>query len=289
MSSAEAAPRAAARAGGGRTVRRVLGYGALGLLAAVSLLPFLWMLSTSLKSLDEVFVYPPRWIPREFRFDNYVTLWTDFPLFNTWILNSFKIVIVIVGAQVFICSLSAYAFARLEFPGRDLLFYLYVGSMLVPDVVNILPNYVIARQLGWIDTHTALIVPSMASAFGIFMLRQFFLTIPRELEDAARVDGASYWRIYRDIVLPLSGPAIATLTVFLFIWNWNDFLSPLIMLNTPPKYTIQLGLAFVNDARSTDWNRLMSGNLISLTPLLVVYALAQRHLVQGITLTGLKG
>lgn len=288
MSSVEAAPKAP-RADRAKVIRRVLGYGALGLLAAVSLLPFLWMLSTSLKSLDEVFVYPPQWIPRDFRFDNYVTLWTDFPLFNTWVFNSFKIVIVIVGAQVLICSLSAYAFARLEFPGRDLLFYLYVGSLLVPDVVNILPNYVIARQLGWIDTHTALIVPAMASAFGIFMLRQFFLTIPRELEDAARVDGASYWRIYRDIVLPLSGPAIATLTVFLFIWNWNDFLSPLIMLNTPPKYTVQLGLAFVNDSRSTDWNRLMSGNLISLMPLLVVYAVAQRHLVQGISLTGLKG
>jgi multiple sugar transport system permease protein len=289
MSSVEAPAALPRRARSTKRLRRILGYIALGLLAAVSLIPFFWMVSTSLKSLDEVFVYPPQWLPRTFRWDNYTSLWGDFGQFNLWILNSFKIVFVIVGAQLLICSMSAYAFARLEFPGRDLLFYLYLGSMLVPDVVNILPNYVIARELGWLDTHTSLIVPAMASAFGIFMLRQFFLSIPRELEDAARVDGASYWRIYRDIILPLSGPAIATLTVFLFIWNWNDFLSPLIMLNTPEKYTIQLGLSFVNDSRSTDWNRLMSGNLIALTPLLVVYALAQRHLVQGISLTGLKG
>ena len=255
-------------------------------MAAIALIPLAWMVSTSLKSPDEVFVYPPQWIPRVIRWDNYSSLWGDFADFNLWIFKSFKIVVTIVIIQLLLCSMSAFAFARLNFPGRDVLFYIYLGSMMVPDVVNIIPTFAIARRMGWIDTHTALVVPAMASAIGIFMLRQFFLTIPRELEDAARVDGAGYWRVYWDIVLPLSGPAIATLAVFLFIWNWGDFLSPLIMLNSSPKYTIQLGLAFVNDAHSTDWNRLMAGNVLALIPLVVVYMLAQKHIVQSISLTG---
>lgn len=289
MSSVEAGRAVASSHRRRRLTRRALGYLALSLLAGIALIPFVWMISTSLKSLDEVFVYPPQWIPKVVHWDNYTSLWGDFADFNLWIFNSFKIVTIIVLSQLLFCSMSAYAFARLEFPGRDVIFFIYLGSMMVPDVVNIIPTFIIARDLGWIDTHTALIVPAMASAIGIFMLRQFFLTIPRELEDAARVDGASYWRVYRDIILPLSGPAIATLAVFLFIWNWSDFLSPLIMLNSSPKYTMQLGLAFVNDAHSTDWNRLMAGNVLSLIPLLVIYILAQRHIVQGISLTGLKG
>jgi multiple sugar transport system permease protein len=274
---------------GTKTTRRALGYLALSIVAAVSLLPLVWMVSTSLKSRDEVFTYPPDFIPRTLRWDNYSSIWTDFPLFNRWILNSFKIVILIVLFQLLICSMSAYAFARLNFPGRDLLFYLYLGSMMVPDIVNIIPTFALMRQLNLIDTHAALVIPGMASAIGIFMLRQFFLTIPRELEDAARVDGAGYWRIYRDIILPLSGPAIATLGVFLFIWNWSDFISPLIYLNSPEQFTLPLGMAFLNDARSTDWERLMAGNVVSLIPLLVVYVLAQKRIVEGIATTGLKG
>jgi multiple sugar transport system permease protein len=274
---------------GGKTTRRALGYLALSIVAAVSLLPLVWMVSTSLKSRDEVFTYPPNFIPRTLRWDNYSSIWSDFPLFNRWILNSFKIVILIVLFQLLICSMSAYAFARLNFPGRDLIFYLYLGSMMVPDIVNIIPTFALMRQLDLIDTHAALVIPGMASAIGIFMLRQFFLTIPRELEDAARVDGAGYWRIYLDIILPLSGPAIATLGVFLFIWNWSDFISPLIYLNSPEQFTLTLGMAFLNDARSTDWERLMAGNVVSLIPLLVVYVLAQKRIVEGIATTGLKG
>lgn len=288
MSSEVTAP--APRTGrAGRTTRRALGYLALSTVAAISLLPLVWMVSTSLKSRDEVFAYPPQWIPREPRWDNYSSLWGDFGLFNTWIFNSFKVVILIVLFSLLICSMSAYAFARLNFPGRDLIFYLYLGSMMVPDIVNIIPTFALMRQLGLIDTHAALVIPGMASAIGIFMLRQFFLTIPRELEEAARVDGAGYWRIYRDIILPLSGPAIATLAVFLFIWNWSDFLSPLVLLNTPEQYTLPVGLALLNDARSTDWERLMAGNVVSLLPLLVVYILAQKRIVEGIATTGLKG
>ncbi|MBA3349056.1 MAG: carbohydrate ABC transporter permease [Actinobacteria bacterium] len=272
-----------------KRARRLVAYLTLSFVALVSLLPLAWMLSTSLKSRDEVFAYPPQWIPEVLRWDNYSSLWADFPYFNLWILNSFKIVGLIVIGQLIVCSMSAYAFARLNFPGRDLIFYLYLGSMLVPDMVNIIPTYVIFSKIGWIDTHQALIVPGLASAIGIFMLRQFFLTIPHELEDAARVDGAGYWRIYRDIIIPLSGPALATLAVFLFIWNWSDFFSPLVLMNSPPNFTITLGMAYLNDARSTDWERLMAGNVISLIPLILVYMLAQKRIVEGIATTGLKG
>jgi multiple sugar transport system permease protein len=289
MSLANVVTRAPRRARRVKRTRRGLGYVALSLIAAVSLLPLVWMVSTSLKSRDEVFAYPPTFIPRTLRWDNYSSIWSDFPLFNRWILNSFKIVILIVLFQLLICSMSAYAFARLNFPGRDLIFYLYLGSMMVPDIVNIIPTYALMRQLNLLDTHAALVIPGMASAIGIFMLRQFFLTIPRELEEAARVDGAGYWRIYRDIILPLSGPAIATLGVFLFIWNWGDFISPLILLNSPEQFTLPVGLALLNDARSTDWERLMAGNVVSLIPLLIVYVLAQRRIVEGIATTGLKG
>jgi multiple sugar transport system permease protein len=291
MSSAEGAmaARRPRKSRSMRILRRALGYAALLAIAAVTLVPFVWMISTSLKRSDEVFVYPPKWIPDSPQWDNYISLWKDFGPFEWWIINSFKIVLIIVLAQLVICSLSAYAFSRLTFPGRDLIFYIYLGSMMVPDMVNIIPNYILMRQIGFLDTHEALIVPALASAIGIFMLRQFFLSIPRELEDAARVDGAGYFRIYRDIILPLSKPALATLAVFLFIWNWSDFLSPLIMLNTPKNFTLTLGLAFVNDTRSTDWERLMAGNVIGLIPMLIVYIAAQRQIVQGITLTGLKG
>jgi multiple sugar transport system permease protein len=272
-----------------KRARRALGYLALITVASVSLIPLAWMLSTSLKTRAEVFTYPPQWIPESPQWGNYSSLFEDFTLFDNWILNSAKVVTFIVIGQLIVCSMSAYAFARLSFPGRDLIFYLYLGSMMVPDIVNIIPTYAIIRQFGLLDTHAALIIPGLASAIGIFMLRQFFLTIPRELEEAARVDGAGYWRIYRDIIIPLSGPALATLAVFLFIWNWSDFLSPLIMLSSPEQFTLPVGLALLNDARSSDWERLMAGNTISLIPLLVVYILAQRRIVEGIATTGIKG
>ena len=289
MSSADSGLSQSRQSAAGKRARLALAYLTLSFVALVSLLPLAWMVSTSLKSRDEVFVYPPQWIPEVLRWDNYSSLWADFPYFNLWIVNSFKIVGLIVLGQLIVCSMSAYAFARLSFPGRDLIFYLYLGSMLVPDMVNIIPTYIVFSKIGWIDTHQALIVPGLSSAIGIFMLRQFFLTIPRELEDAARVDGAGYWRIYRDVIIPLSGPALATLAVFLFIWNWSDFISPLVLMNSPPNFTITLGMAFLNDSRSTDWERLMAGNVISLIPLIIVYMLAQKRIVEGIATTGLKG
>lgn len=275
-------------AGTGPILRRGIGYAALMLLALISLLPFAWMVSTSLKQSFEVFVFPPQWIPEKLQWTNYTSLWTSFENWNLWIFNSFKIVAFAVVGQLLFCSMSAYAFARLDFPGRNLIFYLYLGSMMVPDIVNTIPTYIMMQNLGLLDTHTSLILPALASAIGIFMLRQFFLSLPRELEEAARVDGAGYWRIYWDIILPLSKPALATFAVFLFIWTWSDFLGPLIYLSTDSKFTLPVGLALLNDQYNSDWERLMAGNVVGLIPLVIVYAAAQRYIVQGIALTGLK-
>jgi multiple sugar transport system permease protein len=289
MSLAETRRASTARSSAtGALLRRGIGYAALTLLALISLLPFAWMLSTSLKQSFEVFVFPPQWIPEELQWTNYTSLWTSFENWNLWIFNSFKIVAFAVVGQLLFCSMSAYAFARLDFPGRNLIFYLYLGSMMVPDIVNTIPTYIMMQNLGLLDTHTSLILPALASAIGIFMLRQFFLSLPRELEEAARVDGAGYWRIYWDIILPLSKPALATFAVFLFIWTWGDFLGPLIYLSTDSKFTLPVGLALLNDQYNSDWERLMAGNVVGLIPLVVVYAAAQRYIVQGVALTGLK-
>jgi multiple sugar transport system permease protein len=272
----------------GNILRRAIAYAALILLALISLLPFAWMVSTSLKQSFEVFVFPPQWIPEELQWVNYTSLWTSFQYWNLWIFNSFKIVAFAVVGQLLFCSMSAYAFARLDFPGRNLIFYLYLGSMMVPDIVNTIPTYIMMQNLGLLDTHASLIIPALASAIGIFMLRQFFLSLPRELEEAARVDGAGYWRIYWDIILPLSKPALATFAVFLFIWTWGDFLGPLIYLSTDSKFTLPVGLALLNSQYNSDWERLMAGNVVGLIPLVIVYVAAQRYIVQGIALTGIK-
>jgi multiple sugar transport system permease protein len=276
------------RLGRKRRTRRALAYGALTLLAVVSLVPFLWGLSTSLKSIDEIFLFPPKWLPSELRFDNYTTLWRDFPM-NMWLWNSIKVSFFGVFGSLVFCSMSAYAFARLRFPGRDILFYLFLSTMMIPGAVTMIPSFVLMRYLGWIDTHYALIIPGLASAFGTFLLRQFFLTIPRELEDAARIDGARHWQIYLRIILPLSGPALATLGVFTFMGVWNDFIWPLIVINTPELMTLPVGLGFVNDVRNTDWARLMAGDMIMLAPTVVLFISAQRYFVRGITFTGMKG
>ena len=268
--------------------RKALAYLALSLLALVAIVPFMWMLSTSLKSLDEVFLYPPKWIPSHVHVSNYTSLWRDFPM-TTWILNSLKVTTSVTVGVLITSSLAAYAFARMEFPFRNVLFYLYLGAMMIPGWVMLVPNFVLMRRLGWIDTHWALIIPALGQPFGTFLLRQFFLTIPKELEEAARIDGMGHFQIYRRIILPLSLPALATLAVFQFMGIWNEFLWPLIVLNSPDKFTIPLGLGFLNSQHSTDWTRLMAGSVVLLVPIVILFTIAQRYYVRGIALTGLKG
>ncbi len=272
-------------------VRAGVVYAICLLVAFTTVFPFLWMLSTSFKEPTEAVVLPPQWIPNPFTLENYQSLFTSpilpFPLF---FLNSVKITVLVVLGRLFICSLGAYGFARLSFPGRDVAFAVLIASLMVPDMIAIIPLYVAYAAIGWIDTHWPLIIPPIvANTFGTFLLRQFFLAIPKEFEEAALIDGASHWDIYWRIMLPLAKPALATLGIFTFMGTWNDFFHPLIYLNDTRNFTLPLGLAFFQGEFSTEYTRLMAGVMLAVLPILAVYAAAQQYFTQGITLSGIKG
>jgi multiple sugar transport system permease protein len=242
-----------------------------------------------LKNASQIFSFPPKLFVEVPRWSNYATVVQQLP-FGLFMLNSFKISSLCTLGQLISCSLAAYAFARMRFRGRDLIFSMLLATMMIPYAVRMIPVFLIMRSIGWLDTHLALIVPSyLGGAFGTFLLRQFFLTIPTELEDAARIDGCGHFGIYRRIVLPLSRPALASLAVFIFIYHWNDLLSPVIYLSSRSKMTISVGLALFQSLRTTQWHLLMAGATISVIPVLMVYVFAQRFFIRGIALTGLKG
>ncbi|MBA7539066.1 hypothetical protein ES705_31344 [subsurface metagenome] len=267
---------------------QIISYVVLTLGAITMVLPFLWMISTSLKSLGEVFVFPPTFFGEKIVWGNYLKVADRFP-FGLFFLNSLKISFIVVVVQLFTSALAGFAFARLKFPFRDTLFALYLATLMIPYHITLVPIFVIMRYFGWIDTHYSLIIPSLVSAFGTFLMRQFFLTIPKELEDAARIDGCTPFGIFWRIFLPLSKPALATLGVFIFMFTWNDFIRPLIFINSISKMTIPLGLSAMQGMYSTDWPVLMAGSMISILPVLVAFLLAQEYFVRGITLSGLKG
>jgi multiple sugar transport system permease protein len=271
-----------------RWARKVLAYAVLSLMAAVALIPFAWTLSTSLKNIDEVFVFPPQWIPSTLHWENYTRLWQELPI-GRWIINSFVVVILSVLGKLILASTAAYAFARLRFPGRDWIFYGLLTALMIPWEVTLIPGFILISQLGWIDTPAALIIPNVADVFAIFLLRQHFLSLPRELDDSARVDGAGYFRTFVSIALPLSKAPLAVVAALGFMGVWNSFLWPLIVMNTPEKFTLPVGLQLLNSQHSTDWTTLMAGNVIALVPVVVVYLAAQRYFVEGISVTGMKG
>lgn len=252
------------------------------------LVPFAWMLSTSLKEPGDVFIYPPQWIPQPVQWENYQETVTVMP-FGRFYLNSAIQAVSVTVLQLLTASLAAYAFSRLRFRGRDLLFMLYLATMMIPFPVTMIPNFVIMRYLNWIDTFRALILPPAFSAFSTFLLRQYFMSIPVEMDDAARVDGASSFRIWWQIILPLSGPALATLAIFTFLGQWNSFLWPLIVTNSEKMRTLPVGLATFQGQYSVQWHLLMAGSVIAVLPILVIYIAGQRWFVRGITLTGMGG
>jgi multiple sugar transport system permease protein len=256
--------------------------------ALLMLLPFIWMLSTSFKLAGAVFEYPPTWIPRPLVWQNYPQVLDILP-FARFFLNSLFVALSVTALQLLTCSLAAYAFARLRFPGRDALFLGYLGTLMIPGQVVIIPNFILLRTLGWIDTYQALILPAAFSAFGTFLLRQYFLTIPRELEDAAVVDGASYWQIYLRVILPLSGPALSALAIFTFLAQWNSFLYPLVVTSSTEMSTLTVGLNTLQGQYNTAWTLLMAGSVIALVPVLLVFIFAQRYFIRGIAMTGLGG
>lgn len=249
--------------------------------------PFLWMILTSFKDMSEIYVYPPKWLPEKFNFDNYVKAFTAAP-FGRYYFNSLVVAFAVTMGQLITCSMAAFAFARLRFKGRDILFYIFLGTMMIPYNVTMIPSFMVLYWLGWIDSYYALIVPGLASAFGTFLLRQFFITIPRELEEAAYIDGASRFQVLRRIIVPLAKPALATLAIFTFMGVFNDFIWALIVINSEQMQTVQLGLAIFRDRYLTEWDLLMAGSVTAVLPILIVFFFAQKYFIKGITLSGLK-
>jgi multiple sugar transport system permease protein len=256
--------------------------------SVIMLLPFLWMLSTSLKSPQEIFTFPPVWIPSTFVWENYVKTVTVMP-FGRFYFNSLIVAVAVTALQILTASLAAFAFARLRFWGRNGLFLLYLATLMIPFHVTLIPNFIIMRFLDWYDTYQALILPPAFSALSTFLLRQYFLGLPLELDEAARIDGASSLRIWWQVVMPLSGPVLAALTIFTFLNAWNDFLWPLVITNSLEMRTLPVGLTAFQGQFKVEWHLLMAGAVIAMVPVLVVYILAQKKFVEGITLAGLSG
>ena len=257
--------------------------------ALLFLIPFLWMISSSLKPNYQIFAVPPQWIPNPPQWNNYTEALTTLP-FDRYMVNTAIITGLTIVGHVLSCTLIAYAFARLRAPGRDVLFLVVLATMMLPYPVTMVPLYVLFKQLGWINTFLPLTVPAFfGSAFYIFLLRQFFLTIPPDFEDAATIDGANTLQILWRVILPLSMPAVATVAIFTFQASWNDFLAPLIYLQKPDLYTVTLGLQFFRSTYTTNWAYLMAASLVTSLPVIVVFFLAQRYFIEGITLSGVKG
>ncbi len=251
------------------------------------LFPFLWGISTSLKDMREVLSSPFSLIPKDITLVNYANVVKSIPIVRFFI-NSVIVSAAITVSQLFTCSLSAYAFARLRFPFRDGLFYILLGTMMIPQHVIMIPVYIILNFFRLIDTYAAMIVPFISGAFGTFLLRQFFLTIPKELEEAAILDGCGHLRFLFKIMLPLSRPILATLAIFTFMWSWNNYLWPLIVTNRIEIRTLQYGLAMFKEEGGLNWGQLMAGTTIATVPILAMFLIMQRQFIQGITLTGLR-
>jgi multiple sugar transport system permease protein len=259
-------------------------------LSAIFLLPLIWLFTTSLKEQGEVFANPPVWIPRTPQWSNFSEAIDRAPLW-TWLRNTSTIAFFAVLGNVITSSLVAYGFARLQFPGRNVLFILLLSTMMIPDVILLVPQFILFREFGWIDTPLPLIVPTYfgGGAFNIFLVRQFYLTIPRDFDDAARLDGASNWQIWRQILLPLSAPALTAVAIFSFVHHWNDFLGPLIYLQSENNKTLALGLRAFISPTDASWNISMAASLFLVVPVLVIFFIGQRYFIRGVAMTGITG
>jgi ABC-type glycerol-3-phosphate transport system permease component len=282
------------RAGTSRRLGRALLYTVAVATSLLFLAPFYWTVASSLKHVTEIFLFPPTWVPAVPQWDNYAEVWRRVP-FGIFTLNTITITTLSLLGTMLTSSLVAYSFARFRYPGRDVFFMLTLSTMMLPYEVTLIPQYLLFNQLGWLDTFLPLIVPYWfgGNAFSIFLMRQFFLTIPRELDDAARIDGANFLRIFWSVLLPLSGPILATLAVIGFINHWNDFLGPLIYLDTRTNFTIALGLRYFQNVAGLGGepmhHLLMAASVTFTLPCIVIFFLAQRHFVRGIVLSGVKG
>lgn len=269
--------------------KRVAMYGLLSAIALLMLLPLLWLVSTAFKSPEEsIFTFPPQLLPATPTLQNFVTVWQQNP-FGRYFFNSTLVAVLTVGLNLLFCSLAAYPLARLRFRGRKVLFALIVATILIPFQIVMIPLYVLAVQLGLRNTYLGLILPFIASAFGIFLMRQAFLDVPKELEEAARIDGCSEIGIWWNIMLPPTRPALITLAIFVFIGSWSDFLWPLILLDRPEYYTLPLGVAKLAGSFSLDWRLIAAGSVISIAPVLLFFVVMQQYIVPTESSSGLKG
>lgn len=271
-----------------KKLSRILIYAGLLFLALSMLVPFLWMAATSLMDDLEVYRFPPKFIPQKILWSNYREALTLLP-FKKFFLNTLIVSLGAVLGQLMTCSLAAYAFARLRFKGRDKIFALYLATMMIPAIVTLIPTFLIVNAFGGMNTYWGLVTPALTSVWGIFLLRQFFLTIPRDYEDSARLDGASDFTIFRKIILPLSKPALATLAIFAFMNSWKDFLWPLIVTNRNDMRTVEVGIALFHSLHAVNWPYQMAAAVVVMLPITAIFFLAQRYFIKGITLTGLKG
>lgn len=272
-----------------RRVGRVLGYAVMIIAAAALLLPFFWMIMSSVKTPNEVFSVPVKWFPETWVWSNYVEIWTQSGML-TWIRNTLLLAVVVTILQVVTGSFAAYGFSRMRFPGRDVLFLVYIGTIAVPWQSYMIPQFILLSNLKVSNTLWAIILIQAFGAFGVFLMKQFYETIPEELSEAARIDGLSEYGIWARIMVPLSIPAIASLTLLTFVATWNDYLGPLIYLRNPDLWTIQLGLqSFVSTLYDANYALLFAGLVISVVPIAVIFLLGQKYFVEGIATSGLKG
>ena len=257
--------------------------------AVTMVLPFIWMLSTSLKMPLEVFDYPIQWIPSTFMWDNYKEVWFGTHPFYVYYWNSIKVTGLSVIGTVLISSLAAYGFSRIEFKGRDTIFFVYLATLMVPDQVTLIPRFILFNFLGLYNTHGALILPGIFTAFGTFMLRQFYLAIPKELSEAGRMEGANHLQIWWKIIFPLSKATVVSLIILSFTQNWNEFVNPLVFLTDNALYTVPLGLTNFIDDMGTEYTLMMAAAVSSILPVIVLFLACQRFFIEGVISSGVKG
>ncbi len=260
----------------------------LGIGAVLMIAPFLWIISAAFGKTTEVFVLPPRWLPQNPSDKNFVDVFEQVP-YALFMFNSIKLAVIVTIGQLITCSMAAYAFARLRFRGKNFLFVLLLSSLMIPGQITIVPLFILVRNMGLYNTHTALILPALINPFGVFLLRQYFITLPTELEDAARVDGASVFTIYWRIILPLSGPVLTTLAILTFVGMWNSYFFPLIMINTPELQVITVGLTLLRGQYGAGaLGPIAAALTMAIVPVLIVFLLLQKYIIRSIVSTGLK-
>ncbi|NEO69026.1 MULTISPECIES: carbohydrate ABC transporter permease [Moorena] len=264
-------------------------YSILILYAIITFLPFAWALSASFKPLEEIIAGGLNFIPHDFTFDNYRNIFIESPLFGRWFLNSVLVGVFVTGLNIIFNSMAGYALARVKFPGNSLLLGIILAVLMIPGQVTLIPGYLILKSLGWLNTYQGLIIPSAVNATFIFMMRQFFINFPKELEEAAALDGLSRWETFWQVVLPLAKPALAAQAIFIFMGSWNNFLMPLMITSDPGMFTLPLGLNTFKGQYISYWNYIMAASMVFTIPALGIYAFFNRYFISGVTFTGSKG